>query len=175
MSDFNDAIEAAAGWHESAAAEWDEREDGEKATNWHADCAGRIRALKRPDAPLPADVAKLVEKLRSEKCQETSFMARPAMNAAADLLTTKYATLSALKAGRYLIWSNEHRAWWRPNRCGYTIYLEAAGRYPRDEAVAICRDARGGWSPCDPPPEMPIAEQDAADVARIALSPQEGG
>ena len=29
----------------------------------------------------------------------------------------------------YLIWSNEHRAWWRPNAKGYTVHIKTAGRY----------------------------------------------
>lgn len=48
-------------------------------------------------------------------------------------------------SGAYLIWSNEHRAWWRPNSAGYTIHAEAAGRYPHDKALAICANARDGW------------------------------
>jgi hypothetical protein len=38
---------------------------------------------------------------------------------------------------RYVIWSNEHQAWWRPNSHGYTRWIEDAGRYARDEAVSI--------------------------------------
>ena len=34
------------------------------------------------------------------------------------------------------IWSAEHRAWWRPDRCGYTIHLEADGVYDFAEAWA---------------------------------------
>jgi hypothetical protein len=41
----------------------------------------------------------------------------------------------------YLIWSNEHRAWWGPGRCGYDRHLSMAGRYTRAQAVEICRDA----------------------------------
>jgi len=60
----------------------------------------------------------------------------------------------------YLIWSNEHRAWWRPGGAGYTIRSEAAGRYSHGQAVAICASARDGWMPGLAPPEIPVAEAD---------------
>lgn len=34
----------------------------------------------------------------------------------------------------WLVWSNEHNAWWKPNACGYTTTQEAAGRYTWAEA-----------------------------------------
>ena len=37
----------------------------------------------------------------------------------------------------FLIWSNEHRAWWRPAERGYTDAIEEAGRYPRSQAESI--------------------------------------
>lgn len=40
----------------------------------------------------------------------------------------------------YLIWSHKHNAWWGPNRCGYVRDARDAGRYSRDEAVAITID-----------------------------------
>jgi hypothetical protein len=42
---------------------------------------------------------------------------------------------------RFLIWSNEHRAWWRPNEMGYTARKADAGSYSWAEAVAICQNA----------------------------------
>jgi hypothetical protein len=68
----------------------------------------------------------------------------------------------------YLIWSNEHRAWWRPNSRGYTVHLEAAGRYTRAEAVlrSRSRDQRPG----EPLPEIPVREHDALDVLTYALA-----
>lgn len=42
---------------------------------------------------------------------------------------------------KVLIWSNEHGAWWRPQRCGYTPYKSLAGEYSLEEAVQICGDA----------------------------------
>lgn len=38
---------------------------------------------------------------------------------------------------RYIIWSIEHEAWWRPGWAGYTRELAAAGRYNQAEADAI--------------------------------------
>jgi len=37
----------------------------------------------------------------------------------------------------YVIWSFEHRAWWRPARAGYTEELAEAGRYNPVEAGEI--------------------------------------
>lgn len=42
------------------------------------------------------------------------------------------------KAPLWLVWSNEHEAWWGPNRCGYTQKMNDAGRYTFAEAVQIC-------------------------------------
>lgn len=41
----------------------------------------------------------------------------------------------------WLIYSREHNAWWRANRCGYTPNAEDAGRYTRTEAIRICDQA----------------------------------
>ena len=38
----------------------------------------------------------------------------------------------------YLIWSNEHNAWWGPDRCGYRQSIEQAGRYSLPEALRCC-------------------------------------
>lgn len=37
----------------------------------------------------------------------------------------------------YVIWSIEHRAWWRPNSVGYCDTLSEAGRYAQGEAERI--------------------------------------
>ena len=60
----------------------------------------------------------------------------------------------------YLIWSNEHQAWWRPNSRGYTIHVDAAGRYEREEAIKIATGARDGWFEGEVPPEIAISEED---------------
>lgn len=64
----------------------------------------------------------------------------------------------------YLVWSNEHRAWWRPNSAGYTVHVELAGRYPRSEAIAIARDARNGWKPGKIPTEIAVSERDVREM-----------
>lgn len=59
---------------------------------------------------------------------------------------------------KWLIWSNEHRAYWKPNMCGYTTFASAAGRYTEEEAIEICRDARSHDEDGTPPPETMIRE-----------------
>lgn len=44
----------------------------------------------------------------------------------------------------WLVWSNEHAAWWRPNWRGYTCIIKDAGRYPKRVADQICREANYG-------------------------------
>jgi hypothetical protein len=51
---------------------------------------------------------------------------------------------------RYLIWSFEHSAWWRPFSWGYTKEATLAGRYSLDEARAIVTRANLFRPPEDP-------------------------
>lgn len=44
----------------------------------------------------------------------------------------------------WLIWSIEHRAWWKPNACGYTKRIAKAGRYTALEAMNIVASANVG-------------------------------
>lgn len=63
--------------------------------------------------------------------------------------------------GPYLVWSNQHRAWWRGDSHGYTDNVKAAGRYSRAEAISISFRGRDGWdSPKGVPDELAIAESD---------------
>jgi hypothetical protein len=90
----------------------------------------------------------------------------------------------------WLIWSNEHRAWWGPGRHGYTTLTDRAGRYSRQEAAEIVgqanivprlppnevavlapRPIRTGH-PYDPTEPMPIwaegdAEPDLSDIPEL--------
>lgn len=34
--------------------------------------------------------------------------------------------------------SHHHITWWKPERCGYTVCIEKAGRYSESEAKTIC-------------------------------------
>lgn len=61
----------------------------------------------------------------------------------------------------YLVWSNEHGAWWGPNSCGYSTSIERAGRYPRSEALKIAKGARNGWSEYGLPDEIAVPLDDA--------------
>ena len=70
--------------------------------------------------------------------------------------------------GKYLVWSNEHRCWWRPNSAGYTLHVKSAGRYSREEALSIARGSRRGWVEGRAPDEMAIAERDVLDAACLA-------
>jgi len=38
----------------------------------------------------------------------------------------------------YLVWSNEHNAWWGPDSCGYYPDVKMAGLYTCEEAEACC-------------------------------------
>lgn len=61
------------------------------------------------------------------------------------------ALVEALRQG-WLIWSNEHAAWWNPERLGYTQRIEKAGRYSLEEAET-CAEMR---SPAAIPPEVVV-------------------
>jgi hypothetical protein len=61
----------------------------------------------------------------------------------------------------YVVWSNEHKCWWGPNRAGYCSRLDDAGRYTRDEALKICVNARGGRQFNSNPSEVPLPLDDA--------------
>lgn len=56
----------------------------------------------------------------------------------------------------WLIWSIEHRAWWRSNWGGYTEDRQEAGAYDYEEALKIVRGANGHRHRFDPPNEAMI-------------------
>lgn len=51
----------------------------------------------------------------------------------------------------WLIWSNEHNAYWRANELGYTPNLYEAGNYTLEKAIAIC--SKANYRPDIPPNE----------------------
>ena len=64
----------------------------------------------------------------------------------------------------WLIWSNEHDAWWAINRIGYTRSRKMAGRYTFGQALEIVRHAncRNG----DRPFEAMVEDVDDDEVAK---------
>ena len=44
---------------------------------------------------------------------------------------------ATIVAPDYVIWSNEHRAWWAPGERGYVRSLAEAGRYSQSRATMI--------------------------------------
>lgn len=66
----------------------------------------------------------------------------------------------------YVIWSNEHGAWWKPARCGYTKEIRRAGWYQRQTALAICGRALFG-SRVGIPNEIPVRVADMLDMPEL--------
>ena len=71
---------------------------------------------------------------------------------------------------KFVIWSYEHSAWWRPNHCGYTDSLDAAGRYDAKEAGVIVIDTLygGGIS------EIAMTEHHAEKLGAPLYHPHDG-
>lgn len=67
---------------------------------------------------------------------------------------------------QYFIWSAEHQAWWKADLNGYAKGLNDAGKYDRDEALRICRNAipTAGHLGCMS--EMPVRCSDVAAFLR---------
>lgn len=57
---------------------------------------------------------------------------------------------------RYLIWSNEHQAWWGSAHVGYFSVISRAGRYTLAQATAICDDANIAIPEGDEPHEVMV-------------------
>lgn len=69
----------------------------------------------------------------------------------------------------YLVWSNEHRAWWRAGSQGYSRSILGAGIYSRAEALEIARTARDGWDVDRAPDEIAVALADIPAPIRAAF------
>jgi hypothetical protein len=65
----------------------------------------------------------------------------------------------------YLVWSNEHKAWWAGGRAGYVPKVSQAGRYSRAVALTICSGAIVGTSErIGMLPEIPVRASDAVTM-----------
>lgn len=123
-----------------------------------------------------ADVVRVVLEKRAEYF-ETTRGNFDRLDAARSYRSTISEVRAALTAARipstpsrgtpYLIWSNEHHAWWRANSQGYARSIKEAGLYTRDEAIGIAANAleiavacrifpQPSHLPCSPP--LPLAE-----------------
>lgn len=68
---------------------------------------------------------------------------------------------------KYVIWSHEHRAWWRPDHLGYTTELREAGRYAGTEAmVPVLNDVNHN--------EIAILESTAMELGPPSFHPYNG-
>lgn len=94
----------------------------------------------------------------------------PEGEANAALVAAAPQLLDALTAPTWLVWSNEHAAWWGPKRCGYYWRVESAGRYTLAEALEICtlRGVERGDGINPPELIQPSPEWLAARSAAIA-------
>lgn len=72
----------------------------------------------------------------------------------------------------YLIWSNEHRGWWRAGSHGYTRNLNEAGTYNRETALTICRDAIPTATHIDMISELPVRMTDVNEFLAGQLIPE---
>lgn len=57
----------------------------------------------------------------------------------------------------YLIWSEEHGAWWRAGRRGYTTSMNAAGIYSEHEARTISASSNAHGRFCEVPVRVSLA------------------
>lgn len=68
----------------------------------------------------------------------------------------------------YLIWSNEHRAWWKANSLGYTTDIREAGVYGEGTADAVCEGATMDWT--SSPNEIPVLVESLPKSARDLIA-----
>jgi hypothetical protein len=66
----------------------------------------------------------------------------------------------------YLIWSNEHRGWWKAGECGYGAGLLDAGHYSRERALQICRTAVPTAAHIGMISEIPVRVSDMQEMLR---------
>lgn len=63
-----------------------------------------------------------------------------------------------IRGKNFLVWSNEHGAYWGPNNCGYYTDVWSAGRYTLEEGMKCC-DTRSQTKECPVPEYLVIAPE----------------
>lgn len=76
-----------------------------------------------------------------------------------------------LEEPRWLVWSNQHGAWWAPNSCGYRLNVAEAGRYTLTEAIAKTRLR----SVVGVPPELVVPSPELLGNSALFVSGPEAG
>jgi hypothetical protein len=71
----------------------------------------------------------------------------------------------------YLVWSNEHRGWWKPGGYGYSPGLRGAGHFTREHALRICREALPTAAHIGLISEVPVRMADLAEVLKDQVVP----
>lgn len=74
---------------------------------------------------------------------------------------SRYTPPKIIPNGYWLVWSNEHQAWWPKSRSGYVRDEKQAGRFNLDEALDICKKAEPG-SKNGIPNEIPVPAPELA-------------
>lgn len=69
----------------------------------------------------------------------------------------------------WMIWSNEHRAWWKPGGWGYTTATAWAGRFTEEHARRICAEANIVPRHDHPPNEIMVLAPDRDRITDDAL------
>lgn len=67
----------------------------------------------------------------------------------------------------WLVWSNEHKAWWGPSSSGYRLKVEQAGRYTWAEALRCCESRT--YSGEKMPPEVPVPSPELEAMLSAAI------
>lgn len=69
----------------------------------------------------------------------------------------------------WVIWSEEHEAWWGPGERGYVRSLFEAGRYTEERARAIERNANRYLPPSVPFHEVAMPDPVLARISEVKL------
>ena len=71
----------------------------------------------------------------------------------------------------YLIWSNEHEAWWKGGGWGYSGGLRGASHFTREQAIDICRKALPTSAHVGKIAEVPVRLTDLMEVLDGTIVP----